>query len=291
MLAKTSSAGSPVSPSFASFSQTEAGSQFEPESAENSAASRSDGAADPIELSPEARARAVESTETKAEKEQVTPEESREIADLKRRDQEVRAHERAHMAAGGGHVRGGATFSFEKGPDGKMYAVGGEVSIDMSKEPSPEATLQKAQAVRWAALAPANPSPQDRAVAARASAMEAQARKAIEQEFNRELEQASEEVAEQEEQAAETAGKQSTATVESQSAAAVEKRSVAGMNPSQERPDANPDSPLGPSNPVESPSRKNTVEHYTLIAKKARITGYTKGLSDTPSSSAINAVL
>ena len=103
-------------------------------------------------------------------------EEKRQVDKLKKTDQEVRAHEKAHMASGSGLVMGGASYEFERGPDGKMYAVGGEVKIDTSKERDPEATIRKMQKVRRAALAPAQPSGQDRSVAAQASQVEAEAR-------------------------------------------------------------------------------------------------------------------
>ena len=109
--------------------------------------------------------------------EQLSDEQHREIAELKRRDVEVRSHEAAHIAAGGQYVSGGASYSYQIGPDGKRYAVGGEVSIDTSAiSGNPEATIQKMRTIRSAALAPANPSGQDRAVAAAAAAAEAQAR-------------------------------------------------------------------------------------------------------------------
>jgi len=104
--------------------------------------------------------------------------EERQILDqLRQRDAEVRAHEQAHIAAGGQYVSGAAAYSYEQGPDGRQYAVGGEVSIDASPVPGdPEQTEQKAQAVRRAALAPATPSAQDMKVALSASQMEAEAR-------------------------------------------------------------------------------------------------------------------
>ena len=98
------------------------------------------------------------------------------VENLKKRDTEVKAHEKAHMASGGGIVQGGATYEYQTGPDGKIYAVGGEVKIDMSPERTPEATIRKMQQVRRVALAPAEPSGTDRAVAAQASQIEAQAR-------------------------------------------------------------------------------------------------------------------
>ena len=98
------------------------------------------------------------------------------IRDLAARDREVRQHEMAHQMAGGQYT-GGATYTFERGPDGVMYAVGGQVSIDTSPIPGdPEATLQKAQTIERAALAPADPSPQDLKVAASARAMANEAR-------------------------------------------------------------------------------------------------------------------
>jgi hypothetical protein len=91
------------------------------------------------------------------------------VAELEVIDTKVRAHELAHLAAAGSYATGGASFQYAKGPDGKQYAVGGEVGIDTGKESSPEATISKMQTVRAAALAPADPSPQDQKVAARAS--------------------------------------------------------------------------------------------------------------------------
>ena len=107
---------------------------------------------------------------------QFTEEELALIAELKRRDREVRAHEQAHLVAAGQYAKGSPQYTFQKGPDGKNYAVGGEVQIDTSPvRGDPEATLRKAEAVRRAANAPASPSSQDRAVAAQATALAVQA--------------------------------------------------------------------------------------------------------------------
>ncbi len=103
--------------------------------------------------------------------------EKKRIAELKARDQEVKAHEQAHAAIGGQYA-GAPSYEYETGPDGQQYAVGGEVRIDVSEVPNdPRATIQKMQQVKAAALAPAEPSNADRAVAAQASRtlMEAQA--------------------------------------------------------------------------------------------------------------------
>ena len=102
------------------------------------------------------------------------------LQELKNRDREVRAHEQAHVAVAGQYARGGPFYDYQRGPDGRSYAVGGHVNIDSGKVAGdPEATLRKAEVIRRAALAPAEPSPQDRRVAARAVSMAADARQEI----------------------------------------------------------------------------------------------------------------
>lgn len=132
-------------------------------------------ASDDVQLSPEAQeaqhaALALPGHESLDEKEQA------QVDTMRRREQEVVAHEAAHMAAGGGWVTGGPSYSYETGPDGRQYIVGGEVQISTSAESTPEATIRKMEQVQQAALAPADPSPQDRAVAAAASQQEMRAR-------------------------------------------------------------------------------------------------------------------
>jgi hypothetical protein len=103
------------------------------------------------------------------------PDDDAKLQKLKARDAEVRAHEAAHAGAAGAHG-GGASFDYEVGPDGKQYAIGGEVPVQLQKGRTPDETIRNAEQVRAAALAPAQPSSQDRAVAAQASAMAAEAR-------------------------------------------------------------------------------------------------------------------
>ncbi len=120
---------------------------------------------------------------------QLSQTEQKEIQQLQVRDREVRAHEAAHKAAAGSLANGGASFSHQRGPDGKLYAVGGEVSIDTSKvSGDPQATIQKANQIRSAALAPAQPSSQDQSVAAKATIMAAEARKELAAENRAKLE-------------------------------------------------------------------------------------------------------
>ena len=106
---------------------------------------------------------------------ELSAEQQRQVQELREIDRKVRAHEQAHIAAGGDLVRGGATYTYQLGPDDKRYAVGGEVSIDASPGKTPEETIPKAQHIRETALAPAEPSAQDRSVASAASLMEADA--------------------------------------------------------------------------------------------------------------------
>lgn len=127
------------------------------------------------DLRDEAQSKAAEETAPAREAAQAQQEEL-ELAKLVERDREVRAHEQAHAAVGGGYA-GAPTYTFQSGPDGKRYAVSGEVSIDTSPVPNdPQATLRKMEVVIRAALAPAEPSAQDRRVAAQAGVQAAQAR-------------------------------------------------------------------------------------------------------------------
>ena len=91
------------------------------------------------------------------------------LTKLQEVDQSVHAHEMAHLAAAGGYAKGGASYTYQRGPNGKNYAVGGEVQIDTSRAGTPAATTAKLQVVRRAALAPTDPSAQDQRVAAQAS--------------------------------------------------------------------------------------------------------------------------
>ena len=126
---------------------------------------------DSVELSSKARHGSLSNADRK-----LTEDDQREVRKLKRRDQEVRRHEQAHKAAAGSHAAGGPSFEYTTGPDGKRYAVGGEVNIDTSEiSGDPQATIAKMQQIRRAANAPANPSSQDRAIAAKAAGIERQA--------------------------------------------------------------------------------------------------------------------
>jgi SprA-related family len=124
--------------------------------------------------------------------ENLSDEDQKKVEELQRRDREVRAHEQAHKAAGGS-LTGSPSFKTERGPDGKSYAVSGEVKIDTSPVPNnPEATIRKLEQVKRAALAPANPSGQDRRVAAAADSKIQAARQEKREKETEELKKANE---------------------------------------------------------------------------------------------------
>ncbi len=106
------------------------------------------------------------------------PQVQAQIAQLKAIEEKVKAHEAAHKAAGG-TMTGPVSYSYTRGPDGKNYITGGEVPISVSSGKTPQETISRMQQVIQAALAPADPSPQDRAVAAQASALQQEARQEV----------------------------------------------------------------------------------------------------------------
>ncbi|MCL2100317.1 MAG: hypothetical protein FWH22_01220 [Fibromonadales bacterium] len=115
-------------------------------------------------------------------KEKLSDEEQRKVEELKKIDRKVRIHEQAHLSAAGGYARGGANYNYVTGPDGQKYANGGHVNLDVSPEKDPEATIRKAEVIRRAALAPADPSPSDKQIAAEAAKMSQEAQRQLAEE-------------------------------------------------------------------------------------------------------------
>lgn len=116
-----------------------------------------------------------------AGKSPLSAEDQANIDKLKKIDRQVRLHEQAHLAAAAGIAVSGANYTLQRGADGISYAVGGDVRIDTSPGRTPEETLRKAAQIRAAALAPAQPSAQDRNVASQASSMALDAQSEISQ--------------------------------------------------------------------------------------------------------------
>jgi len=103
-------------------------------------------------------------------------EQQQDVRQLAARDKTVRAHEQAHASVGGAHASQ-PHYEFSAGPNGVRYAVSGHVNIDVSAvDGDAAATLEKMRTVARAAMAPAQPSAADRAVAAKANARAAEAR-------------------------------------------------------------------------------------------------------------------
>ena len=121
--------------------------------------------------------------------------EQAEVAELKARDAEVHRHEEAHARAGGAYS-GAPSYQFQRGPDGGQYAVGGSTPIDVAPiEGDPQATIRKMQTIKRAASAPAEPSGQDRAIAAQADATIQQARAELAEQHREEANQSAAEPA------------------------------------------------------------------------------------------------
>lgn len=121
-----------------------------------------------------------------ADPSKLSEDEKRVVKELAARDSEVKAHEAAHQAASGG-MAGAASYTYQQGPDGKMYAVGGEVPIAMQAGATPQETIANARKVAAAAMAPGDPSSQDYSVASSARVMEMKAQQQLRKEKQEEM--------------------------------------------------------------------------------------------------------
>ena len=122
----------------------------------------------------------------------VSGQESGELREMKERDREVRAHEQAHHRAAGRHAKSGPKYDYQVGPNGRLYAVGGHVDVDVSRVPGdPEATIRKMETIRKAALAPEEPSQKDREVARQAEKLQQEAKQELQAERRQEASGAS----------------------------------------------------------------------------------------------------
>ena len=126
---------------------------------------------------------------------ELTEEEQQKVKEMKERDEEVRVHENAHKSAGGQYAAA-PTYTYETGPDGKRYITDGEVSIDIGEEKDPQDTIEKMQIVKRAAMAPAEPSGQDRKVYQEANQKEAAARQELAEDKKEEAKEKQEKVKE-----------------------------------------------------------------------------------------------
>jgi len=96
------------------------------------------------------------------------------VSELRQRDQQVRQEEEAHAAVAG-DLAGPISYTYQTGPDGRQYAVGGSVGIKaVVTNGDPEEAKRQAGRIAVAANAATNPSAQDFAVARNAYAMGSQ---------------------------------------------------------------------------------------------------------------------
>ena len=100
--------------------------------------------------------------------------EKAQLAELRARDASVRKEEQTHAATAGVYA-GSPQYKFERGPDGRQYAVEGSVSIKISAGTlsSPEKAAAALKTIQDAALSPENPSAGDLSVFTQARAAEA----------------------------------------------------------------------------------------------------------------------
>jgi len=121
---------------------------------------------------------------------ELTQDEKVQLNQLKAADTKVRAHEAAHQS--GPAASGGASFTYEKGPDGVMYAVAGEVPVRIQTGSTPQESISNLQGVIATALAPADPSGQDLSVASKARVMLMKAQQEFAQEMQDKLSKSNE---------------------------------------------------------------------------------------------------
>lgn len=96
---------------------------------------------------------------------QLSTAERADLAKMQQRDQQVRQEEKAHVAVAG-DLAGPISYTYQLGPDGRQYAVGGSVSVQaqtVSGDPAEAKRLSGRMAT--AANAATNPSAQDFATA------------------------------------------------------------------------------------------------------------------------------
>lgn len=102
----------------------------------------------------------------------------RAVQELESRDRELRSREQVRAASAGG--LGTVSYTYQVGPDGRLYAVSAETKLDTSPVMNdPEATLRKAVQIQEAAFAPGSPSGEARRAAAVAAEMAARARQEL----------------------------------------------------------------------------------------------------------------
>ena len=112
-----------------------------------------------------------ESAERGADGKKLSRENQDLVERLEARDAKVKSHEAAHIMASGGQA-GMASYTYQTGPDGKRYAVGGSVNISTMSTGDAETDAMRARKTQRAAMATGEPSAQDLKTAMQARSME-----------------------------------------------------------------------------------------------------------------------
>jgi hypothetical protein len=86
---------------------------------------------------------------------------------FKKTDLEIRTHEQAHATIG--HTTAPISYNYQKGPDGKMYAVGGSVRLDTSIPKDPKEAMYKLDQIKKASSGVDNQSSADIGISTQAS--------------------------------------------------------------------------------------------------------------------------
>lgn len=86
---------------------------------------------------------------------------------FKRTDAQIKSHEQIHATIG--QTTAPISYSYQQGPDGKMYAVGGHVRLDTSIPDDPKAAAFKLEQIQKAASAPGELSSADANIASQAN--------------------------------------------------------------------------------------------------------------------------
>lgn len=84
---------------------------------------------------------------------------ARVLEKFKKADAGIRSHEQIHASIG--HTTAPISYTYQQGPDGKMYAVGGSVRLDTSIPEDPKAAAFKLDQIQRAASAPMDSSVAD----------------------------------------------------------------------------------------------------------------------------------
>ncbi len=88
---------------------------------------------------------------------------ARVLEKFRNKDSEIRTHEQAHATIG--PTTSPISYQYQKGPDGKLYAVGGSVRLETSLPDDPKAAAFKLDLLKKAATAPVSLSGADTAIA------------------------------------------------------------------------------------------------------------------------------